>query len=1003
MAAFIDTDLEEAEEKAKEAILMNPEIFAAHLLLSEIYWAQGDKDRATSALFNGAHTRYRDPEVWTHVGELILEREIEDDPQRRIKAALYCFTRVVSLQPQNDGARLKRAMLSREAGQPNVAVKDFARMLKKLPQDTALLRNAAGSYLELGKSAEAIPFYDDAILKFQLQEVPNAPFDWSDANIYAELFIDSGLFSEGHSKVKSVCRWLLGRAEESFWDDYDDDREFDRDHELRRFDLDEFDPCRFPLSAYGEDLPLELRIKIGILRLRQEGGYVDEALGHFDFLEPDAPAAETKVFDYADLFKDAADALRLTEHFQEALQFYEPIQQVKGLPAGFCFEGMATCYRSLGMLDQAEQCYRALAEANPNERAILKELVQMLGDAGLADRAGPYVKELASKRRKYRPRRTAYELEDDETDDDEESDEPYEVRWDDVVVADIPFQSVENGDESYIMPTGNQRRGMKDSDFAFAVRGEAETTGMGRPRVAKPPKRTKASKRSRMGASSKRKRPLEPPLKNLATSFSVLDQLKQRSKMGNAAAKGEWVDIASSLIERFKEETALFPPAGYRTRPFYGFSAKALAHAKKPKREQDPSSIHPESIPVTYAGVHFNDWLDVYLSYAVVLAERGNLTDAYAVAKSATACNVWYHSPDAMFAIHMTWALCALLAGDDQTLCGLTRWFMLRYQFATDAYRLFAALHLLLPPPHLWYTGNAVQKFIMRQIKAVDFSLIGLDRGEELFHERPAINKDKDGKPILAEEQDIALLLLYGQMLMTSGSHTNALFFFFRCLAIDPDHVLVNLHTGIAYLHYAMGRQVENRHRAVLQGLHFLFKYLERREQSDEPSERQEAVFNVGRAFHLLGLAHLALPYYEQALELKEEEKKEKKSKFSECSGESALREKDIEMQDAINEDGDGEGAQGVRDLTKARENTQEANIRPDVMALDIANHGQTVQEQHDAAEQHSDHAQQEAESEEEGFEVDFTMEAAYALRCMYLDSKNMEMAQEITEKWLVI
>ena len=53
-----------------------------------------------------------------------------------------------------------------------------------------------------------------------------------------------------------------------------------------------------------------------------------------------------------------------------------------------------------------------------------------------------------------------------------------------------------------------------------------------------------------------------------------------------------------------------------------------------------------------------------------------------------------------------------------------------------------------------------------------------------------------------------------------------------------------------------------------MQGLSFLFVYYDNRITSGLLSQRQEATYNAGRTFHMLGLAHLAIKYYEQCLEL---------------------------------------------------------------------------------------------------------------------------------------
>jgi len=78
---------------------------------------------------------------------------------------------------------------------------------------------------------------------------------------------------------------------------------------------------------------------------------------------------------------------------------------------------------------------------------------------------------------------------------------------------------------------------------------------------------------------------------------------------------------------------------------------------------------------------------------------------------------------------------------------------------------------------------------------------------------------------------------------------------------------MINLSIGLGYVHYGLKRQSENRQFHLMQGLGFLFRYYESRHVSPRVEERQEAHYNIARAYHMLGLAHLSLPYYLRVLE----------------------------------------------------------------------------------------------------------------------------------------
>ena len=77
---------------------------------------------------------------------------------------------------------------------------------------------------------------------------------------------------------------------------------------------------------------------------------------------------------------------------------------------------------------------------------------------------------------------------------------------------------------------------------------------------------------------------------------------------------------------------------------------------------------------------------------------------------------------------------------------------------------------------------------------------------------------------------------------------------------------MIKLSLALGYVHYALKRQVENRHQILMQGLSLLLEYYEDRCRSGISSHQQEAEYNVAHVYHLLGLTHLAVPYYERCL-----------------------------------------------------------------------------------------------------------------------------------------
>ena len=267
--AFIAYKYDEAEHLALQAINQNPEMFAAHSLLSEIQLARGDTDKATAALFNGAHTRPGDSEVWLRVAELMMERDAEEKVSL-IPDAIYCLTRVLNIQPKNVDVRYRRASLNRKLGYLGRAANEYEQMLKYLPHDTRVLRLLAGVYVDLGDVDQALQRYEESIVYYQLlQPVHATRFSWSDVNVCAELYGFDEQYETGIHRLKSLSRWLLGRGQDSIWEAFTiDDREWDLRDEPRRVQVEGFEPDLYESFTYGEGLPLELRIKLGIYRLK---------------------------------------------------------------------------------------------------------------------------------------------------------------------------------------------------------------------------------------------------------------------------------------------------------------------------------------------------------------------------------------------------------------------------------------------------------------------------------------------------------------------------------------------------------------------------------------------------------------------------------------------------------------------------------------------------------------------------------------------------------------
>ncbi len=85
--------------------------------------------------------------------------------------------------------------------------------------------------------------------------------------------------------------------------------------------------------------------------------------------------------------------------------------------------------------------------------------------------------------------------------------------------------------------------------------------------------------------------------------------------------------------------------------------------------------------------------------------------------------------------------------------------------------------------------------------------------------------------------------------------------------AMHCEEPLTLLSLSVAYLGLARSRALDDRHAAVLRGLQLAF------EAADHTSPASLGLYNIGRAFHHLGIFDCAVKYYEMCLQKREDER----------------------------------------------------------------------------------------------------------------------------------
>jgi len=285
--AFVRRKFQDALEYANKAIKMNPGIFATHNLLSEIYLAMGDEEKSVEALLIGAPTK-KDKELWFHIlGQIRLLDEKKYPKYTRkhkIELAQNCLNAILAIDPSDYEARREKLQIELELRHKHKAISAYSKMLLVRPYETEVLRDMA----KLGTStpmmvrmhlSRILRTFDLCIEWFLTNDSPLASnWDWSILNFYLELLERTKDYAKALKQVRLLARWVQGRQSESFWDSFDDDREWDIQDEPRRTAVPEFVLSRFSKERYGDGLPLEIRAKMGIYRIHVEPPNLAEAM-----------------------------------------------------------------------------------------------------------------------------------------------------------------------------------------------------------------------------------------------------------------------------------------------------------------------------------------------------------------------------------------------------------------------------------------------------------------------------------------------------------------------------------------------------------------------------------------------------------------------------------------------------------------------------------------------------------------------------------------------------
>ncbi|KAI5460082.1 hypothetical protein BGZ63DRAFT_426031 [Mariannaea sp. PMI_226] len=831
--AFLSGDYDRALDLVSEVIRINAETHQAWTTLSSIFREQGDLNKALSAMVYAAHLRPKDTAAWLQCATFALDT-LEVDEAGNLHTARLCYSAALRADPTNVDARLGKGLVCHRQGHLSAAIAEYKIVLKHRPFDLEIVRKLAEACVDNKHAETAVPAAISAYERYfeneklvVAQELSHAP--WHDVGIYVELFASTGRYMDAIGQLKLLSRWFLGRGAEAYWDNYQsDDREWDADDE-RRTSAPEFNLGSFDSSCYGQGLPHDLRARLAIYRFRVEDD--SEAMRHLMWFDPDAEPTRDFAADFPFLAFDVAEELAHRGHTSLAIKYYEILRDLPGGVDAMVLLQLGRCHFANGDNATAEEYFLAAIDNDEDNIDARIELANMYEKAREDEEALILAAEaMALREARHQNQGQTQNLEG----------------------LSIPYSSTQAAAR---VP---RRR-------AIGPRGPDNVGGK---RVI--PRRYRPK---RLAGPDKRRQDEQSRAVKLSQQYEVVRDLRRQIKAGRSDLISEWMASSKELVDDFRSLKKFYTWEKYLR--FLGSrSSLDQTGANEPKTELAqmyerlartvaPSTVHEgsERLPSAlddHQGISFDRWLDLFLDYAIGLAMEHRRDDAYQVCESARDSTA-FQTPEHGFIIHVAWTVCAIYTSDEEK-CVATARYLMRDAVMSDSSRMFALLSSLCQSPVSWYTSGPAQKFILRQIKA-------MDDAHEAGQGQGGGPDNSTGKTN-DQRLDACLLMLYGHILFTSTSYTYALGYFLRSRALDHNNPMVNLSLGLAYVHYGLKRQSTNRQYLLLQGQAFLSQYAEVSRKRDDESNSMaeaEAYYNLGRLFQLLGINSIALEYYAKA------------------------------------------------------------------------------------------------------------------------------------------
>ncbi|KAG1847190.1 hypothetical protein DFJ58DRAFT_891875 [Suillus subalutaceus] len=378
--AYVDGNIPDAIRIMQEVIRIEPRASSAWSVIAQCYEDSNEPKKALQLRIMAAHLRH-DADEWERLAA--QSRDLGYNQQ-----AIYCYSKVYSLDPTNVDALWDRASLAKEINDLRTARHSLLAILKRFPHDMTVLAELRPILIEVSDLPLCASLYQAALEHYQTvqplgpaqpidpsltdQPSPNQIFGFIDLLVLADLYNTMAEYDHAIQIIRKGSRWLQGRASQRFWDGCVDDREYDLPREERgNVNIErsgDVQPGHYPLD-------INARHRLAIARIKL--GEVEEGKMHASIV------LAQDVLDYAALFGEIADSYFEREMYADARPIYEVLGADPATSSFYVLIQVAVCRRMLGDLQEAAEVYKQVIDAdqtNNDAKMKLAELYEIMDE-----------------------------------------------------------------------------------------------------------------------------------------------------------------------------------------------------------------------------------------------------------------------------------------------------------------------------------------------------------------------------------------------------------------------------------------------------------------------------------------------------------------------------------------------------------------------------------------------------------------------------------------------